>query len=143
MGLLVEGKWVDQWYDTESTGGKFVRKDSSFRDWITRDGIINDETRKAYPAERGRYHLYVSLACPWAARVLMVRKLKGLEDIVGLSIVSPLMYDKGWTFGDYPGATEDKSTALSTFMSFTLTQNLTTQEELQCQSYMTPKKKKL
>ena len=108
MGLLVEGKWVDEWYDTESTGGKFVRKDSSFRDWITKDGKIDDEDRKAYPAEKGRYHLYVSLACPWAARALMVRKLKGLEDIVGLSIVSPLMHDKGWTFGDYPGATEDK-----------------------------------
>ena len=95
MGLLVEGKWVDQWYDTESTGGKFVRKDSSFRDWITRDGKSLDKDRLAYPAEKGRYHLYVSLACPWAARTLMVRKLKGLEDIVGLSIVSPLMYDKG------------------------------------------------
>ena len=108
MGLLVEGKWVDKWYDTESTGGKFVRKDSSFRDWITRDGKSLDKDRLAYPAEVGRYHLYVSLACPWAARTLMVRKLKGLEDIVGLSIVSPLMYDKGWSFGDYPGATEDK-----------------------------------
>lgn len=68
MGLLVEGKWVDEWYDTESTGGKFFRMDSSFRDWITRDGKIDEEDRKAYPAEKRRYHLYISLACPWAAR---------------------------------------------------------------------------
>jgi len=89
MGLLVEGKWVDQWYDTKESGGKFVRKDSSFRQHIGDD---------AFPAEAGRYHLYVSLACPWAHRTLIFRKLKGLTDLIGVTVVSPDMLDKGWAF---------------------------------------------
>ncbi|HID37866.1 MAG TPA: glutathione S-transferase family protein [Ghiorsea sp.] len=91
MGLLVEGKWVDQWYDTKDSGGKFVRKDSSFRSWIGgADGV--------FPAEAGRYHLYVSLACPWAHRALIFRQLKGLADLIDVTVVSPDMLDKGWTF---------------------------------------------
>lgn len=101
MGLLVEGKWVDKWYDTKSTGGKFVRTVTQFRNKITPEG----ET--GYKAEKGRYHLYVSLACPWAARTLMVRKLKELEDYITISIVHPHMLENGWTFEKYEGVIDD------------------------------------
>jgi putative glutathione S-transferase len=101
MGLLVEGKWQDKWYDTKSTGGRFVRKDSQFRDWITADGS------SGFKAEPGRYHLYVSLACPWAHRTLILRKIKKLENIISLSIVDPLMEENGWEFSDYEGSIPD------------------------------------
>lgn len=101
MGLLVEGKWVDQWYDTKSTGGKFVRTVTQFRNTITPEG----ET--GYKAEKGRYHLYVSLACPWASRTLMVRKLKGLEDYITVSVVHPHMLEHGWTFEEGEGVIGD------------------------------------
>ena len=94
MGLLVEGKWRDEWYDTESSGGRFVRKDSAFRDRVSADGS------SGFPAEAGRYHLYVSLACPWAHRTLILRKLKALEAAISLSVVDPLMAEQGWAFGD-------------------------------------------
>jgi len=90
MGLLVEGVWQDQWYDTKSTGGKFERKASQFRHEITHNG--------EFPAVAGRYHLYVSLACPWAHRTLIFRKLKGLQDMIDVTVVSPHMLDKGWQF---------------------------------------------
>lgn len=102
MGLLIDGVWHDQWYDTASHGGRFVRPDPAFRDWVEPD----PEAR--FPAEAGRYHLYVSLACPWAHRALIMRRLKGLEDVISVSIVHPDMGEYGWRFGgDYPGATED------------------------------------
>ncbi|MCZ6554872.1 MAG: glutathione S-transferase family protein [Candidatus Dadabacteria bacterium] len=101
MGLLVEGKWQDKWYDTKSTGGRFVRRESQFRDWITADGS------SGFKAEPDRYHLYISLACPWAHRTLIFRKLKKLEDIISLSIVDPLMQENGWEFTDYPGSIPD------------------------------------
>jgi len=101
MGLLVEGKWQDKWYDTKSTGGRFVRKDSQFRDWVTADGS------SGFKAEPNRYHLYVSLACPWAHRTLILRKLKNLEGVISLSIVDPLMEENGWEFSDYPGSISD------------------------------------
>ena len=101
MGLLVEGKWQDKWYDTKSTGGRFVRRESQFRDWVTADGS------SGFRAEPGRYHLYISLACPWAHRTLIFRKLKKLEDIISLSIVDPLMEENGWEFSDYPGSIPD------------------------------------
>jgi putative glutathione S-transferase len=101
MGLLVEGKWQDKWYDTKSTGGRFVRRESQFRDWITADGS------SGFKAEPDRYHLYISLACPWAHRTLIFRKLKKLEDIISLSIVDPLMQENGWEFTDYPGSIRD------------------------------------
>jgi len=101
MGLLVEGKWQDKWYDTKSTGGRFVRRGSQFRDWITADGS------SGFKAEPDRYHLYISLACPWAHRTLIFRKLKKLEDIVSLSIVDPLMQENGWEFTDYPSSIPD------------------------------------
>lgn len=98
MGLLVNGEWVDQWYDTSSTGGKFVRKDASFRSWITADGSAGPTGVAGYSAESGRYHLYVSLACPWAHRTLIFRELKNLQDHITVDYVHPDMLDKGWTF---------------------------------------------
>lgn len=107
MGLLVEGKWQDQWYDTEETGGRFVRKDSAFRNWITKDGSPGPTGEGGFKAESDRYHLYVSLACPWASRTLIYRKLKGLEDMISISSVNPYMKENGWTFKDYPGVIKD------------------------------------
>jgi putative glutathione S-transferase len=103
MGLLVEGKWVDQWYDTESNRGEFKRQDSEFRNWITPGGEPGPTGQGGFPAEPGRYHLYVSLACPWAHRTLIMRRLKGLEQMISVSVVEPLMLDRGWAFSDdYP-----------------------------------------
>lgn len=112
MGLLVEGKWVDKWYDTKSTGGRFVRTTTSFRNWITADGSPGPSGEGGFPAEAGRYHLYVSLACPWAHRTLIMRALKGLEDIISVSVVDPFMGEEGWVFADHAarrseGATTD------------------------------------
>lgn len=107
MGLLVDGKWRDKWYDTKSTGGRFVRQESSFRNWVTKDGAPGPSGEGGFKAEAGRYHLYVSLACPWAHRTLIFRKLKGLEDKISLSIVDPLMLEEGWTLRD---AGEDGAT---------------------------------
>jgi len=98
MGLLQEGKWVDQWYDTKSSGGRFVRKAPQFRSWITADGTKGPSGEGGFKAEAGRYHLYVSLACPWAHRALIFRALKGLEDMISISVVHWYMADKGWTF---------------------------------------------
>lgn len=94
MGLLVDGVWQDKWYDTKSTGGRFERQDSLFRNWITADGS------SGFPAEAGRYHLYVSYACPWAHRTLIFRALKGLEDAISLSVVEPLMLENGWELAE-------------------------------------------
>ena len=90
MGLLVNGKWQDKWYDTKSEGGRFKRQDSIFRNWINQDG--------EYLPENGRYHLYVSMACPWAHRTLIFRKLKGLEEHISVSVVHPDMLSEGWEF---------------------------------------------
>lgn len=98
MGLLVEGKWVDKWYDTKSTNGRFVRQDSAFRNWITADGSAGPTGKAGFKAEKGRYHLYVSYACPWAHRTLIFRKLKKLEDYIDVTAVEPLMLENGWTF---------------------------------------------
>ena len=101
MGLLVDGRWVDQWYDTKSTGGRFKRKASAFRDWIRADGST------AFAPESGRYHLYVSYACPWAHRTLIYRRLKGLEDHISVSVVNPIMLEHGWTFEPGDGVVPD------------------------------------
>ncbi len=106
MGKLVEGVWHDVWYDTKSTGGRFVRANARFRNWITPDGK-NAPTGKAFEAEAGRYHLYVSYACPWAHRTLIFRKLKGLEDMVGVSVVNHFMSSEGWTFHEGDGVVPD------------------------------------
>lgn len=108
MGLLVDGQWQDQWYDTGKTGGRFVRKDAAFRNWVTADGAAGPTGDSGFKAEAGRYHLYVSLACPWAHRALIFRKLKRLDDKISISVVDPLMLEEGWTIkGDYPGTVPD------------------------------------
>ena len=98
MGLLQNGEWKDQWYDTSSTGGHFVRKDSQFRNWVTADGSAGPSGTGGFRAEKDRYHLYVSYACPWAHRTMIFRSLKGLEDMISHSVVHWLMLDEGWTF---------------------------------------------
>lgn len=98
MGLLIDGIWHDQWYDTKKHGGRFVRSESQFRNWVTPDGSPGPSGEGGFPAQAGRYHLYVSLACPWAHRALVLRKLKGLEHAIGVSVVHPHMLDNGWEF---------------------------------------------
>ncbi|WP_428650768.1 glutathione S-transferase family protein [Roseibium sp.] len=100
MGMLVDGNWTDQWYDTKSTNGRFVRKDASFRNWITADGSAGPSGEGGFKAEAGRYHLFVSYACPWAHRTLVFRKLKGLENMITVSAANPLMLENGWEFPD-------------------------------------------
>lgn len=108
MGLLVEGQWQDKWYDTKSTGGRFKRSESQFRNWLSADGRAGPSGEGGFKAESGRYHLYVSYACPWAHRTLVMRAWKGLEEHIGVSVVSPLMLENGWELGDdFPGATGD------------------------------------
>jgi glutathionyl-hydroquinone reductase len=107
MGLLVDGKWQDKWYDTKETGGRFKRQESQFRSWITPDGAPGPSGEGGFAAEPGRYHLYVSLACPWAHRTLIFRKLKGLDEMISLSVVHWLMRGEGWTFADGPGVVPD------------------------------------
>ncbi|CZF80614.1 Glutathionyl-hydroquinone reductase YqjG [Grimontia celer] len=98
MGLLVDGVWRTDWYDTSKTNGRFTRKAPSFRNWITKDGSAGPTGGGGFKAEPGRYHLYVSLACPWAHRTLIFRKLKGLEAMISISVVNGFMGDDGWTF---------------------------------------------
>lgn len=107
MGLLVDGQWQDKWYDTEASGGRFVREDAGFRNWVTADGSAGPTSVGGFKAEANRYHLYVSLACPWAHRTTIYRKLKGLEDMISLSVVHPFMGDKGWTFAEGAGVIAD------------------------------------
>jgi len=108
MGLLVDGKWQDKWYDTKSSGGKFERSAAQFRNWVTADGTAGPSGQAGFKAESGRYHLYVSYACPWAHRTLIFRALKDLSDHITISVVHPEMLSDGWTFYDgYPGATGD------------------------------------
>ena len=107
MGLLVDGQWQDKWYDTEASGGRFVREDAGFRNWVTADGSAGPTDVGGFKAEANRYHLYVSLACPWAHRTTIYRKLKGLEDMISLSVVHPFMGDKGWTFAEGAGVIAD------------------------------------
>lgn len=107
MGLLVNGQWVDQWYDTSATGGQFVRTDPQFRHWVTPDGQAGPSGQAGFQAQAGRYHLYVSLACPWAHRTLIFRALKGLQDMISVSVVNPYMAEHGWTFEPGPGVVAD------------------------------------
>ncbi|NNE89798.1 MAG: glutathione S-transferase family protein [Silicimonas sp.] len=108
MGQLVNGKWEDTWYDTKKSGGRFVRSTAKFRNWITADGAPGPSGDGGFIAEADRYHLYVSYACPWAHRVLMFRALKGLTNLITVSVVHPDMLTDGWTLSDdYPGATGD------------------------------------
>lgn len=108
MGLLIDGQWHDKWYDTKSSGGAFKRSEAQFRNWITPDGSAGPTGKAGFAAETQRYHLYVSLACPWAHRTLIFRRLKDLSDHITVSVVHPDMLDKGWTFEtDDHGATGD------------------------------------
>ena len=100
MGRLVDGIWQDVWYDTAATKGHFKRSESQFRNWITADGSAGPSGEGGFKAEAGRYHLYVSLACPWAHRTLIFRKLKKLEDLISVSVVDYLMLENGiFVFG--------------------------------------------
>ncbi len=109
MGRLVNGDWTTEWYDTTKSGGAFVRDTARFRNWVTPDGAPGPSGSGGFSAESGRYHLYVSYACPWAHRTLIFRALKGLAPHIGVSVVHPDMLDDGWTFAtDFPGATGDR-----------------------------------
>lgn len=107
MGLLVDGKWHDKWYDTEGNGGRFIRTEAQYRNWITPDGSPGPTGEGGFKAEPNRYHLYVAMACPWANRTLIMRKLKGLEDMISISVVNPLMAENGWTFEPGEGVIPD------------------------------------
>ena len=100
MGLLQQGKWVDKWYDTKNSDGEFRRQDSRFRRWLTADGAAGPDGEQGFKAEKGRYHLYVSLACPWAHRTLIFRALKGLQDYIDVTAVEPIMLENGWELSD-------------------------------------------
>jgi putative glutathione S-transferase len=114
MGMLVNGEWRDVGYETSSTGGRFERLPSAFRNWVTADGSPGPTGTGGFAAKRGRYHLYVSLACPWAHRTLIMRRLKGLEDVVTLSVVHWHMRELGWTFSPGPCVTGDSVNSAQT-----------------------------
>ena len=107
MGLLKEGKWIDEWYDTTASEGKFIRQDAMFRNWVTTDGSAGLSGRGGFKAEPDRYHLYISLACPWAHRTLIFRVLKGLDQMISISVVDWFMGANGWTFKDREGVIPD------------------------------------
>lgn len=109
MGLLVDGVWQDKWYDTKASDGKFERDQAQFRNWITADGSAGPSGKAGFNAESGRYHLYVSQACPWAHRTLIFRQIKDLTSHIDVSVVHPDMLGEGWTFKtDEKGATGDR-----------------------------------
>ncbi|AJE45302.1 glutathione S-transferase family protein [Celeribacter indicus] len=108
MGYLEDGVWNTGWYDTSASGGRFERTTTKFRNWVTADGSAGPSGEGGFRAEAGRYHLYVSYACPWAHRTLIFRALKGLGELISLSVVHPDMLRDGWSFStDFPGATGD------------------------------------
>ncbi len=106
-GVFVDGVWHSQWYDTSANGGRFVPAEPVFRNWITPDGSPGPSGEDGFAAERGRYHLYVSLACPYAHRTVIFRKLKELESVISISILDPVMGEQGWEFGSSPGTIAD------------------------------------
>ncbi|MFT8674591.1 MAG: glutathione S-transferase family protein [Acetobacter sp.] len=107
--MLVDGTWVENWQPIQAKDekGGFVRQISSFRNWVTPDGQPGPAGVGGFQAEKGRYHLYVALVCPWASRTLLARSLKGLDDVISVSVLEPFLADQGWGFGDYPGANRD------------------------------------
>lgn len=111
MGVLVEGEWLDKWRDTKSTGGHFVRPDAKVRNWITADGSAGPSGSDGFKAESGRYHLYIALSCPWAHRTMIFRHLKGLTDMISVSVVNSISGEHGWTFEDGPGVVPDPEIA--------------------------------
>ena len=106
MGLLIDGQWSTTWHDTSKTGGRFVREDARHRNWITADGSAGPSGEGGFAAESGRYHLYVSHACPWAHRTLIFRLLKDLDDHISVSVVHPLMRENGWSFAHDSGGSK-------------------------------------
>ncbi len=100
MGLIQNGQWVDQWYDTKNNGGEYHRQDSRFRSWLTPNGEAGPNGETGFKAEKGRYHLYVSLACPWAHRTLIFRELKNLQEYIDITVVDAVMLENGWEFSD-------------------------------------------
>jgi putative glutathione S-transferase len=106
-GLFVDGVWHSQWYDTSATAGRFVPTEPIFRNWVTPDGSAGSSGEGGFAAERDRYHLYVSLACPYAHRTVIFRKLKQLESVISMSVLEPVMGEQGWEFGSGPGRTTD------------------------------------
>jgi glutathionyl-hydroquinone reductase len=107
MGRLVQGAWQNEWYDTSRTGGRFERQSAHFRNWVTPDGSPGPTGKGGFKAEPGRYHLYVSYACPWAHRTLIMRALKGLEEAIGISVVHWFMGENGWSFEEGDGVMPD------------------------------------
>lgn len=107
MGLLVDGQWQDKWYDTDKSGGKFEREAAQLRHWVTANGEPVGDSKKSFPAESGRYHLYVSYACPWAHRTLIFRELKQLTQHIDVSVVATDMLSDGWTFDQDKGSSGD------------------------------------
>ncbi|WP_421591564.1 glutathione S-transferase family protein [Shinella sp. M27] len=107
--MLVNGKWTEDWQPVQATDAKggFVRQVSSFRNWVTPDGSAGPTGEGGFAAEKGRYHLYVALICPWASRTLITRKLKKLDDAISVSVVEPALSDQGWQFGTFPGSNRD------------------------------------
>ena len=116
--MLKNGKWDEDFHPVQSKDqdGRFIRQTSSFRDWITKDGNAGPEGQRSFPAENGRYHLYVGYICPWASRTLMVRKLKKLEDVISVSVTEPVLTEQGWRFGNFPGSTAVEPHIGATYM---------------------------
>src|SRR3954452_9596300 len=108
MGLLIDGQWHDVWYDTQEPRGRSVRSEAQFRNWVTRDGGAGSSGRGGFRAEPNRYHLYVAFSCPWAARTLIFRNLKGLESRISISAVNRFMGVEGWTFDPAPETIPDE-----------------------------------
>ena len=108
--MLVNGKWDADWQPVQNKDkdGRFIRQVSSFRHWITANGSPGPTGDGGFKAEAGRYHLYVAYICPWASRALAVRALKGLTELITVSVVNPRLSDQGWQFGGYPGSTDDE-----------------------------------
>jgi putative glutathione S-transferase len=109
FAMLIEGKWSAEWQPFQATDakGRFLRKDSTFRNWVTRDGAAGPTGESGFKAEAGRYHLYVALVCPWASRTLIGRQLKGLDEVISVSVVNPTLGEFGWSFDPFPGSHPD------------------------------------
>jgi putative glutathione S-transferase len=129
MGLLAEGKWVDQWYDTKATDGKFVRSESQFRNWLYPQSQYQANSATHFPAVAGRYHLYISLACPWAHRTLIFMKLKQLEDLISISCVHPDMLSNGWEFKSDKAFLDDNIAAGDPIYNFDFAHQLYTKAD--------------
>lgn len=108
--MLINGKWTENWQPVQAKDeqGRFIRQTSSFRNWITVDGQAGPTGMGGFKAEKGRYHLYVALICPWASRTLMVRQLKGLQEMIDITVVNPQLGNQGWQFGRFDGANLDE-----------------------------------